>query len=284
MLKENGVTERSWETNGFPIPFLHNTRTMPADDLIFLFGEFVPRCTHDIDKVFDYQTLQYMAAGEVELSIDSRSYALSGANFWSCYPGPRIAFHVASGRKSWAHRYIAFRGALVERWKTDGLFPIEPQACPPRMEFDQRFDRVLSLSRQSDRMSVLRAIHELEGMLIDLAEARQHPQQHPEWLGKILARLREPGEDDPRYDELAKEFGMTASTLRRRFRSATGSSPHQYVLQNRIAEARRMLGETDEPIKSIAKRLGYRDVYFFTRQFRSLTGVPPAMYRRSRQG
>ncbi len=225
-----------------------------------------------------------MAAGEVELMIGPRSFLLKGANFWSCYPGPRIAFHVASGRKSWAHRYIAFRGPLVERWARDGLFPIEPQPCPARVEFDQRFDQVLSLSRQNDRMSVVRAIHELEGMLIDLAEARLHPEAHPGWLSKLLARLDQPSGEDPRYDELAKEFGMTASTLRRRFRSATGSSPHQYVLQNRIAEARRLLGETDEPIKSIAKRLGYRDVYFFTRQFRSLTGVPPAMYRRSRQG
>ena len=100
---------------------------MPADDLTFLFGEFVPRCTHDIDKTFDYQTLQYMAAGEVELMIGPRSFLLKGANFWSCYPGPRISFHVASGRKTWAHRYIAFRGPLVKRWEHDGLFPIEPQ-------------------------------------------------------------------------------------------------------------------------------------------------------------
>ena len=63
-------------------------------------------------------------------------------------------------------------------------------------------------------------------------------------------------------------------------------SPHEEVdrVVGRIAEARRLLGETDEPIKSIAKRLGYRDVFFFSRQFRSITGVPPAMYRRSRQG
>jgi len=45
-----------------------------------------------------------------------------------------------------------------------------------------------------------------------------------------------------------------------------------------------MLVHTDEPIKMIAARLGYNDVYFFSRQFRLITGVPPAIYRRSRQG
>src|SRR5439155_12312078 len=132
---------------------------MPLDDLTFLFGEFVPRCTHVIDKTFDdYQTLQYMAAGEVELSIGEQKRLLKGRNFWSCYPGPRISFHVAPGRKTWAHRYIAFRGPLVARWETDGLFPIAPQSPPPGMDFDARFDRLLALSRGSDRLSQLRGI------------------------------------------------------------------------------------------------------------------------------
>jgi len=51
-----------------------------------------------------------------------------------------------------------------------------------------------------------------------------------------------------------------------------------------VAKARQMLGETELPLKTIADRLGYRDVYFFSRQFRKLSGVPPAAYRRSRQG
>ena len=59
--------------------------------------------------------------------------------------------------------------------------------------------------------------------------------------------------------------------------------PHEYVLQSRVAEARRLLAEGDDPIKTIAARLGYRDVYFFSRQFKRFTGVPPALFRKSRQ-
>jgi AraC-like DNA-binding protein len=259
---------------------------MPSDDLTFLFGEFVARCTHQIDKTFDdYQTLQYMAAGEVELSIGGRGMLLRGRNFWSCYPGPKIAFHAAAGRKTWNHRYIAFRGPLVARWEADGLFPIAPQSAPPGIDFEKHFDFVLKFSRAGDRLSQLRGIHELEGILIDLAEARTRSPEQPAWIVKVMRRFDElSAGQEVNYDAVAAEVGMTAGTLRRRFRAATGISPHQHVLQLRIAEARRALGESDEPIKAIAQRLGYRDVYFFSRQFRAITGVPPAMYRRSRQG
>jgi iron complex transport system substrate-binding protein len=86
------------------------------------------------------------------------------------------------------------------------------------------------------------------------------------------------------YDAIAAKLGMAESTLRRRFRDATGVPPHEFVLQARVNEARRLLGETNDPIKRIAQRLGYRDVYFFSRQFRQFAGVPPALYRKSRQG
>ena len=52
----------------------------------------------------------------------------------------------------------------------------------------------------------------------------------------------------------------------------------------REEQTRRLLGETNDPIKHVAQQLGYRDVYFFSRQFRQFAGVPPAMYRKSRQG
>jgi AraC-like DNA-binding protein len=57
-----------------------------------------------------------------------------------------------------------------------------------------------------------------------------------------------------------------------------------YVLQCRANAARQLLTETDLPVKLIARQLGYQDVFFFTRQFRKFTGVPPALYRKSRQG
>ena len=76
---------------------------------------------------------------------------------------------------------------------------------------------------------------------------------------------------------------MSLPTLRRRFKSATGTTLHNYLLQTKIAHARRLLGETDLPLKTVAARLGYDNVYFFSRQFREIAGVPPGIYRRSRQ-
>ena len=257
---------------------------MPAAELNFMFGEYVPKCTHVIDKVYSgYCTIQYMSAGRVELFYDARRYELSGRNFWSAFPGPRVRFHVAAGGTSWAHRYLAFKGPLVHRWERDGLFPILPRTSPG--DFAPRFDQLLEQAKRTDRRGVIRAVHLLEGILIDLAETPIEPSAPQPWLTRVMEELDswvEAGEPD--YDALAESAGISPSTFRRRFIEATGTPPHTYLLQQRVAKARQMLGETELPLKTIADRLGYRDVYFFSRQFRKLSGVPPAAYRRSRQG
>jgi AraC-like DNA-binding protein len=143
-----------------------------------------------------------------------------------------------------------------------------------------------SIDRRSEPFAAMRATHVLEELLIELAEDRAAAQKRPAWLKSAVAQLNAVaagGASDVDYEAVAAEFDMAVVSFRRRFRELMHVPPHEYVLRSRVAEARRRLAETDEPIKTIAARLGYGDVYFFSRQFKRFTGVPPALFRKSRQ-
>jgi AraC-like DNA-binding protein len=253
----------------------------------FLFGQFVPQCSHRIDKHFDYCVLQYLDGGAVDLRVGTDSRRMEGRWFWSSYPGPRISFHAAPPHRTWVHRYLAFQGPVVRQWMDQGLWPVKPQAVPPTesahdSDYSRRFDELLDLSRRTDRWGHARAALLLETILTELAEARSRPQDVPSWLESALTRMQMLGAVVS-HEELAAEAGMPTRTFRRRFAAAIGCSPQEYLIARRIAHAREMLGGTELPIKSIAEQLGYQDVSFFTRQFRLVAGVPPAAYRRSRE-
>jgi AraC family transcriptional regulator len=123
----------------------------------------------------------------------------------------------------------------------------------------------------------------LEGVLLDLAmeRARTEPLPLEAWLQNVLEKIMK-DETTMDYNDLARDLGMSAGSLRRKFKAATGTSLHNYVVQNRIARAKTMLTETDLPLKEIAFRLGYANVQFFSRQFRDNTRVAPGLFRRSR--
>ncbi len=257
--------------------------TTPA--INFLATSYAPRCTVEIDKHLDgYSTIQFMSQGGVALAYDDRSYLLEGAWFWPAFPGPRTQFHVAPGYENWFHRHIGFQGPLVSQWIAADLWPDGPQPAPPGRDWEVFFDEMIGQARRTDRWGRLRAANLLEHLLLELAEARAQPSRREAWwMDRTLDALTQETGLVPDYARLAGELGMGLSTLRRRFKAATGLPLHHYVLQSRMAEARTLLGETDLPIKTVAERLGYDNVYFFSRQFRQYLHVTPGAYRKSRQ-
>jgi transcriptional regulator GlxA family with amidase domain len=74
------------------------------------------------------------------------------------------------------------------------------------------------------------------------------------------------------------------STLRRRFREATGLSAARYFAEMKMQAARARLLNTDAPVKVIAAALGFADPYHFSRRFKQLAGVSPQHFRRGFRG
>lgn len=83
---------------------------------------------------------------------------------------------------------------------------------------------------------------------------------------------------------LAAELGTSYSHFRQLFRQRLGASPAQYRIHRRIERAQALLTGTDRSIKSIAAQLGYPEVFTFSRQFKQVTGTPPATYRQQALG
>jgi AraC-like DNA-binding protein len=223
-----------------------------------------------------------MARGQLELQYGPRQYSMSGGWFWPAGPGPRVKFHLASGCPWWEHRYVAFQGALVNEWIAAKLWPEAPQLLPHKSIIGL-FDQLLVQAKRTDAWGARRATNLLEQILLELAEARRQNPEREAWLELTLRELNVEGQFTPDYNKLARECGMGLSTLRRRFKDATGITLHNYVMQRRIGQAKDLLGSTDWPLKQIADELHFSDVYFFANQFRKLAGVAPATFRKSRQ-
>ena len=62
--------------------------------------------------------------------------------------------------------------------------------------------------------------------------------------------------------------------------SLLGVSFQEQVLNVRMKKAEFLLKETDEPIKEIAAKSGFSNVFYFSRMFRRFFGTPPGKLRR----
>jgi AraC family transcriptional regulator len=80
---------------------------------------------------------------------------------------------------------------------------------------------------------------------------------------------------------LAAVAGLSPRYFAVAFRRSTGVTPHQFVLQQRVAEARRRLTQRDASIAEVAAELGFASQSHFTDVFRRMVGTTPTGYRKA---
>jgi AraC family transcriptional regulator len=86
-------------------------------------------------------------------------------------------------------------------------------------------------------------------------------------------------------DALACEVGLSPAHFARAFKETMGRAPHQYLLSQRLEQARRLLDLPDARLADVAQRTGFADQAHFTRLFKRTYGLPPgALMRRGRVG
>jgi transcriptional regulator GlxA family with amidase domain len=82
-------------------------------------------------------------------------------------------------------------------------------------------------------------------------------------------------------DDLAARALMSPRTFARRFRAATGTTPHQWLLDQRMLLAEQLLEQTDLPVDEIARRCGLGSADTLRHHFGRRRRVSPAGYRRA---
>ncbi len=103
----------------------------------------------------------------------------------------------------------------------------------------------------------------------------------PQRLRRVLNYIHENLAEDVRLSALAQVAGLSLCRFARNFRHSTGITPHQYVTRERVAQAKRMLRETDLSITTVANEVGCGTPSQFTAMFRRTTGRTPTAYRSS---
>jgi len=138
-----------------------------------------------------------------------------------------------------------------------------------------------ALERQEGLQEVLRDLvaRHARSPLPPRSRALHHP-DHPA-VRRAVAHLHECRAGNPSLVELAEVAGLSPWHLTRVFRVATGLTPHAYLVDLRLRDARRLL-RAGTPPGDVAARCGFSDQSHLSRHFRRATGLAPGAFAASR--
>lgn len=84
---------------------------------------------------------------------------------------------------------------------------------------------------------------------------------------------------DLRLEDLVRESGVSASHLIRSFRTSTGKTPYQFVLERRVERAKGLMRDSRLGLTEIALATGFANQHHLSRVFRKTAGITPSQFR-----
>ena len=84
-------------------------------------------------------------------------------------------------------------------------------------------------------------------------------------------------------DQIARCANMSRSHLSAVFKHATGITPYEYLLLQRIERAAQLLRHSGSTILVVSQECGFCNLANFNKSFKNITGMTPTEYRQSKQ-
>ena len=108
---------------------------------------------------------------------------------------------------------------------------------------------------------------------------RPVPTCDAESLGPLLQWMVQHLDETFTVDDLARRATMSPRTFARRFVAETGTTPHQWVTDQRVLRARHLLEETDLSVEEVARDAGFGSSALLRHHFTKCTGISPTTFR-----
>lgn len=123
------------------------------------------------------------------------------------------------------------------------------------------------------KSELLRLLHEL------LTFHQNTTVSYNNYIKRAIGYMNTHYQEDIRFEDLAKQIGISKPYFFDLFKQCTGTTPNQFLTRLRIDKAKYLLLSTDLQIKDIGYQCGFDDSVYFSYLFRKETGMSASVFR-----
>ncbi|MGE7109734.1 helix-turn-helix domain-containing protein [Lysinibacillus sp. NPDC047702] len=141
-------------------------------------------------------------------------------------------------------------------------------------------NRVCSSLSTSEMAIMQGRLQQILAMMVQLDEQANQWQneEKTKLVQKTVQYIEQHYDEDLTVEQLANMAGMVRWQYSQQFKTLTGKKPTDYLTHVRINQAKELLRNSTEPLSKIARQIGFKDEYYFSRCFHKLTGNTPREY------
>jgi len=234
-------------------------------------------------KNFPYYSIEYVISGGGNLQLRKSEHVLQSGRLFSY--GPMVPHHIVGKKNDPLVKYfVDFTGTEASKLLRSCQMPLGSvaQVYPPNT-LSSIFDEIIDVGLHGGRYGN-RLCRMLLECLIQKIEMASAPFQGAETLAfatyrhcrahieKHFLRLRT-------LEQIALECHANNAYLCRLFHRYDQQTPYQYLLRLKMNYAAQRLQSAGALIKQVAEETGFADPFHFSRVFKNVLGLSPAVFR-----
>ncbi|MBL0374913.1 AraC family transcriptional regulator [Rhizobium sp. KVB221] len=231
-----------------------------------------------------FTIFQFTLAGQGNLAYEGRRLSVSTGEAMILTVPHRHRYWLDQGQ-GWEFFWISMSGAEAIRIHALISTAVGPVFRPKPQSIDRLADLCLRLEGEAGDSAPRASALAYEAVMVlfadvfgtDVSEQPMAPE-----LSRVIAHVASHLAEKLDIDAMAAVAGLSRAHFSRRFAAAVGLPPAEYVLQEKMRRAARLLvGAGSMPVKQIAAEVGFDDPNYFGKAFRRVFGVSPGEFRSS---
>ena len=213
------------------------------------------------------------------------NYQVRSGQGFMIFPG-QITTYMADIQVPWEYVWVEFDGLrTTEILNVCGFSKDAPVYMAHSREARKKMaDELIYISQNSEQSPFhLMGHFYLFADLLAQSVARPQPaatsKMSDYYIKEAINFIEQNFQNDISIEDVAAVCGINRSYLGRIFRTSTGRSPQEFLIQYRMTKAAELLKLTTLSIGDIGSAVGYENALHFSRAFKNVYGVSPRTWR-----
>ncbi|WP_139957560.1 AraC family transcriptional regulator [Flavicella sediminum] len=255
-------------------------------------GNKYPLNGHPDTHNFDQETgrtlpgcyLVYITTGRGELETKTGKWEVNPGDVMVLCPGEWHSYKPYE-TTGWEEYWIGIRGELLSNRMLKDLLP-NNTSYVKQMGYQEEliflFNQSLKLVRKSSpgfRQILAGIVLQLVAYVISY-EKEKLGSREEQLCTEVIDFIRQNLNTEVDFKELASNHHLSYNRFRTIFKNNTGVSLQQYLINERLENAKRLMVNSNLSLKEISAKTGFNSLFYFSKVFKNKMGYPPNQVRR----
>lgn len=232
--------------------------------------------------------LTYFVRGEQVYTVHATPYTVKSGEVFLTLPNERHSSgHYPKDKSQFYYLIIdqAFlRQLLFNESESltllNALMHIEPRSFKVNTSLTADFEALLACGLDSSPYHKTSISLLLSHILLQLVQAKTHCSPHPAVpMQEVLEYIQHHLEEPISLSQLARIANLSEGRFKTKFKHYVGTPPREYILREKVKQAKALLENSDLTITQISYHLGFSSSQYFSTVFKRFTSTSPLDYR-----